>query len=136
MSDERGNEHRDAKQGRGNVPGKRFTTATCPMRNPGSCSASARCGRSLPPPRSSSHRSCRFCRCRWRGCSRSALRRVAVAVLVGLALYDGYLIAPPFGVAALIPALLATVGIGLVIAGMTAPRARLRGDGERPSYVR
>jgi hypothetical protein len=62
--------------------------------------------------------------------SRSALRWVAVAVLVGLALYDAYLIAPPFGVAALIPALLATVGIGLLIAGIdraASPPASRRG---------
>ena len=38
--------------------------------------------------------------------SRFALRRVAASVLVGLAFYDAYLIAPPFGIAALIPPLL------------------------------
>lgn len=68
--------------------------------------------------------------------SRFALRRVAASVLVGLAFYDAYLIAPPFGIASLIPSLLTTIGIGLGIAGLTVGRAQLRSDAERPSYVR
>ena len=45
------------------------------------------------------------------------LRAVGICVLVGLACYDAYLIAPPSGVAALISALLAIVGIGLSLIG-------------------
>ena len=49
--------------------------------------------------------------------SRTALRVLGAGVLIGLALYDVYLIAPPFGIAALIPALLALIAIGLTLTG-------------------
>lgn len=49
--------------------------------------------------------------------SRTALRLLSTGVLIGLALYDVYLIAPPFGAAALIPALLALAAIGLALFG-------------------
>jgi hypothetical protein len=61
--------------------------------------------------------------------SRIALRAVAAVVLVGLALYDAYLIAPAFGVAALVPALLAVVGIGLVGLMMKPAPARFFNEG-------
>ncbi len=46
--------------------------------------------------------------------SRFALRLVATSVLAGSLLYTAYLIAPPFGAKALIPAALATIVIGVV----------------------
>ena len=46
---------------------------------------------------------------------RSALRAVGACVLVGLAVYDAYLIVPPCGDAALLTALLALIGIGLAL---------------------
>jgi hypothetical protein len=49
--------------------------------------------------------------------SRSALRVLGAELLIGLALYDAYLIAPPFGIFALVPALLALVAIGLALLG-------------------
>jgi hypothetical protein len=51
---------------------------------------------------------------------RRGLRAVATSALLGLALYHIYLIAPPFGAAALPPALLALIAPGLLLAGVTA----------------
>jgi hypothetical protein len=50
--------------------------------------------------------------------SRSGLRGVATSALVGLALYQTYLIAPPFQAATLLPALLALIAIGLFLAAV------------------
>jgi len=47
------------------------------------------------------------------------LRVVGIVTLIGIAAYDAYLIAPPTGAAALVPALLAIIGIGLLIIGVT-----------------
>jgi hypothetical protein len=52
------------------------------------------------------------------------LRLVGVITLIGIAAYDAYLIAPPAGVAALVPALLAILGIGLIIIGVASSPAR------------
>lgn len=49
---------------------------------------------------------------------RRPLRTVGGCVLIGIALYDAYLIAPPAGAAALLPALIAVVGIGLALIGV------------------
>jgi hypothetical protein len=66
---------------------------------------------------------------------RAALRIVAAAVLVGLFCYDAYLIAPPFGVAVLLAALLATIAIGfLVIALIVWPPRPISRAGRRPAY--
>jgi hypothetical protein len=66
--------------------------------------------------------------------SHSALRIVAAGVLVGLFCYDAYLVAPPFGAAALLPALLATIAIGLLLAALLAWSGRLALTGRRPAY--
>jgi hypothetical protein len=50
--------------------------------------------------------------------SRRPLRAVGASVLVGLACYDVYLIAPPAGGRAVLTALLAVVGIGLALCGL------------------
>ncbi len=52
------------------------------------------------------------------------LRGVGVVTLVGIAAYNAYLIAPPAGIAALVPALLAIVGIGLIVVGILSLLAR------------
>jgi hypothetical protein len=65
---------------------------------------------------------------------RSALRVVAVGVLIGLFCYDAYLVAPPFGIGVLLPALLATIAIGLAVAAVLAwPRHAVL-TGRRPAY--
>ena len=46
--------------------------------------------------------------------SRRALRLVAASVLAGSLLYTAYLVAPPFGVASLVPAALSVVVVGIV----------------------
>jgi hypothetical protein len=48
------------------------------------------------------------------------LRLVAVVTLIGIIAYDAYLILPPTGIAALVPALLAVIGIGLIIIGVAS----------------
>lgn len=57
------------------------------------------------------------------------LRWVALVTLAGLAAYDAYLIAPPFGAAALATGLLGAIGIGLIVVGFTLVLA------ERPSLI-
>lgn len=57
--------------------------------------------------------------------ARGPLRVVGASTLVGLAIYDIYLIAPPAGVVSVLPALLAIIGIGLTVlsvglSGLTA----------------
>jgi hypothetical protein len=47
--------------------------------------------------------------------ARTPLRAVGACVLVGLAIYDAYLIVPPSGAAALLAALLALLGIGFAL---------------------
>lgn len=60
---------------------------------------------------------------------RGPVRVVGGIVLAGLAVYDAYLILPPFGAAALITATLALIAMGLGLALVIAenPRAGLRG---------
>lgn len=52
------------------------------------------------------------------------LRGVGVVTLIGIIAYDAYLIVPPAGVAALVPAVLAILGIGLIIIGVASWLAR------------
>ena len=57
--------------------------------------------------------------------ARKPLRAVGLCILVGLACYDAYLIAPPSGALALLSGLVAIVGIGLgycgiLLSGVTA----------------
>jgi hypothetical protein len=52
------------------------------------------------------------------------LRMVGVITLIGIAAYDAYLIAPSAGAAALAPALLAIIGIGLLVVGIASYLAR------------
>ncbi len=57
--------------------------------------------------------------------ARNPLRVVGLGILVGLACYDAYLIAPPSGALALLSGLVAIVGIGLgycgvLLSGVTA----------------
>jgi hypothetical protein len=67
--------------------------------------------------------------------SRTALRALGTIVLIGLALYDAYLIAPPFGAASLLWAALALIAIGLALVGWTASGARIFLIRERPSHA-
>jgi hypothetical protein len=55
---------------------------------------------------------------------RQPLRAVGIITLIGIIAYDAYLIAPPTGAAALVPALLAIVGIGLLVVGIASLLAR------------
>ena len=50
--------------------------------------------------------------------ARTPLRVVGACVLVGLACYDAYLIAPPAGAMALVVGLVAIIGIGLAVIGV------------------
>jgi hypothetical protein len=50
--------------------------------------------------------------------NRFALRVVSTMVLLGLAVYDAYLIVPPFGWVALVAAALALIAIGALLAGL------------------
>jgi hypothetical protein len=59
------------------------------------------------------------------------LRAVGVITLIGIVAYDAYLIAPPAGAAALVPALLAIIGIGLFVVGIASFLA-----GRTPSLAR
>jgi hypothetical protein len=65
--------------------------------------------------------------------SRAALRIVAAGVLIGLFCYDAWLVAPPFGAGALLPALLATSAIGLLLAAATTWPLRLT-SARSPAY--
>jgi hypothetical protein len=66
--------------------------------------------------------------------SRSALRILGAGVLVGLFCYHAYLVAPPFGAATLLPALLATIAIGSLLAALVARPGRVALTGRRPVY--
>jgi hypothetical protein len=55
---------------------------------------------------------------------RRPLRMVGVVTLLGILIYDAYLVAPPAGTAAFAPALLAVIGIGLIIIGVASFSAR------------
>ncbi len=68
--------------------------------------------------------------------NRSALRLLGVTVLVGLALYDAYLIAPSFGVVSLVWALLSVIAIGLALAALFSRAERMLAGTTRPFYVR
>lgn len=52
------------------------------------------------------------------------LRAVGAITLIGIIAYDAYLIAPASGVVALVPALLAIIGIGLIVIGVASVLAR------------
>jgi hypothetical protein len=64
---------------------------------------------------------------------RGALRVVGASALIGLVCYDAYLVAPPFGAAALLPAALSIIAIGLVLVALMRGAWRLS-DGRRPAY--
>jgi hypothetical protein len=65
------------------------------------------------------------------------LRVVGVVTLIGIIAYDAYLIAPPTGVTTLVPALLAIIGIGLIIIGVGSSLARrTRSFAREPLNVR
>jgi hypothetical protein len=55
---------------------------------------------------------------------RRPLQVVSAVTLLGILVYDAYLIAPPTGAATLVAALLAVIGIGLIIIGVAALLAR------------
>src|SRR5581483_1922670 len=57
--------------------------------------------------------------------SRSALRLLGLTVLIGLALYDAYLIAPSFGVVSLVWASLSVIAIGLALAALFSRAERM-----------
>src|SRR5690349_21831753 len=59
------------------------------------------------------------------------LRAVGAITLIGIIAYDAYLIAPASGVAALVPALLAIIGLGLIVIGVAPVLAR-----RPPSFAR
>jgi hypothetical protein len=67
---------------------------------------------------------------------RQPLRLVGLATLTGIAAYDAYLIAPPSGAAALVAALLAIIGIGLIIIGITPFFARTPTSAREPLDAR
>jgi hypothetical protein len=64
----------------------------------------------------------------------SGLRAVGACVLIGLFCYDAYLIVPPFGFLALIPAALATLAIGLLFVVLTAAVVPFWRTRARPAY--
>jgi len=68
--------------------------------------------------------------------ARTPLRAVGGCVLVGLAVYDAYLIVPPSGDAALLTALLALVSIGLALLGVFAAGLTTLVPSRRPAGVR
>jgi hypothetical protein len=57
--------------------------------------------------------------------SRGALRFVGLSVLIGLAAYHGFIVVPPFGNAALLPAGLAIALIGVLVAALSIGPASL-----------
>lgn len=67
--------------------------------------------------------------------SRIALRMLGATLLIGLGMYDAYLIAPPFGVLSLIAAPLALLAIGFLLMAwiLWGPQALLRRM--RPAHV-
>jgi hypothetical protein len=66
--------------------------------------------------------------------SAPGLRLVGACVLVGLFCYDAYLIVPLFGALALIPALLATLAIGLLFVVLTTGIRPIVASRARPAY--
>jgi len=67
--------------------------------------------------------------------SPTALRLIGAGVLIGLALYDAYLIAPPFGSFALVPWLLSLIAIGLGLLGWMQSGAQSLLHRMRPAHV-
>ena len=67
--------------------------------------------------------------------SRDRLRVVGAVVFAGLAVYDAYLIVPPFGIAALITAPLALIAIGLALAAIIFNGAHAFAPPRRPARV-
>jgi hypothetical protein len=68
--------------------------------------------------------------------ARKPLRAVGLCILVGLACYDAYLIAPPSGALALLSGLIAIVGIGLGYCGVLLSRATALIAWREPADVR
>ena len=67
--------------------------------------------------------------------SPTELRLIGAGVLIGLALYDAYLIAPPFGSFALVPWLLSLIAIGLGLLGWMQSGAQSLLHRMRPAHV-
>jgi hypothetical protein len=64
---------------------------------------------------------------------RGALRAVGASALLGVVCYDAYLVLPPFGAAALVPAVLSIVAIGLLLVALMRGGWRLA-NRRRPAY--
>jgi hypothetical protein len=67
--------------------------------------------------------------------SRMALRILGLSALIGLALYDVYLIVPPFGPASLVSTLLALIAIGFALTGWMLGGAQALLRRTRPVHV-
>jgi len=65
--------------------------------------------------------------------SRDALRAVGASALLGLVCYDAYLVVPPFGAAAFVPAVLSIIAIGLLLVALMRGGWSLA-RGRRPAY--
>jgi hypothetical protein len=68
--------------------------------------------------------------------NRFALRVIGAIVLLGLAVYDIYLVVPPFGSLALLAAGLAIVGMGCLMFGASLLTIPAMAPQQRGSYVR
>ena len=68
--------------------------------------------------------------------NRFALRVIGAIVLLGLAVYDIYLVVPPFGLLALLAAGLAIVGMGCLMFGLSLLTIPAMAPQQRGSYVR
>ena len=68
--------------------------------------------------------------------ARRPLRAIGGCVLIGLACYDSYLLAPPAGEVALVTALIAIVGIGLALIGVFLNGATGLFDSREPADAR
>jgi len=64
---------------------------------------------------------------------RGALRIVGASALIGLVCYDAYLVVPPFGTTALVPAALSIIAIGLLLVALLRGQRRLANT-RRPAY--
>ena len=68
--------------------------------------------------------------------NRTALRIVGAIVLFGLAVYDIYLVVPPFGLMALLAATLGILAIGCLVLGLSLVSIPAMAPGQRGSHVR
>jgi hypothetical protein len=68
--------------------------------------------------------------------NRGALRIIGAIVLFGLAVYDIYLVVPPFGLMALLAATLGILAIGCLVLGLSLVSIPAMAPGQRGSHVR